>query len=222
MMNEHINKKSLADEVASKIREHISAGRYQLNEKLPTEPALMDSFGVGRSTIREAVKLLANTGLLRVQQGVGTFVKRLTADNESMDQRLNRAKKQDIDEVRQLLEMKIAEKAAHNRTATDLAHIKKHLKNRKKAAEAGLVNECIEADISFHVAVAKASKNDILADLYKSVAAHLKTSLSQRYTDTKVFKDSYQLHEQLLKNITAGDGKKAWDTAEKIIGHSSH
>lgn len=216
-----IKKKSLADEVASRIQEQISTGKYRINEKLPIEPELMKSFGVGRSTIREAIKILANSGLLRVQQGIGTFVELPAASREPMEQRLKRAKVQDLDEVRQLLEMKIAEKAAINRTDSDIIAIRGHLVNRKKAAAAGLIEECIAADIQFHIAIAEASKNEILADLYKSASIHLKKWFLHIYPDTAVFEETYPIHEQLLKSIIAGDAKKAWSVAAKIIGHVS-
>ena len=216
-----IKRKSLADEVASKIQEQISFGKYKVNEKLPIEPELMKGFGVGRSTIREAIKILANSGLLRVQQGIGTFVEQSTSNREPMEQRLKRANVQDLDEVRQLLEMKIAEKAAMNRTDSDIIAIKAHLENRKKSAAAGLIEDCIEADVQFHIAIAEASKNEILADLYRSTSIHLKNWFLQIYPDTAVFEETYTLHEQLLKSIIAGDAKKAWSIAAKIIGHVS-
>lgn len=220
-MNNLIKKKSLADEVASRIQEQISMGKYRINEKLPIEPELMRSFGVGRSTIREAIKILANSGLLRVQQGIGTFVELPAASREPMEQRLKRANVQDLDEVRQLLEMKIAEKAAINRTDSDIIAIRGHLANRKRAAAAGLIEECIDADVQFHIAIAEASKNEILADLYKSASIHLKKWFLHIYPDTAVFEETYIIHEQLLKSITAGDAKKAWSLAAKIIGHVS-
>lgn len=219
MMNNIIVKKSLADEVASKIMEQISLGHYKVNEKLPIEPELMKSFGVGRSTIREAIKSLANSGLLRVQQGVGTFVEQVGNNREPMDQRLKRADAEDLDEIRQLFEMKIAEKAALNRTESDIIAIQKHLAARKQAAIDGLINECIDADVAFHTAIAEASKNQILADMYRAVAVHLKKWFLQIYPDTGIFVETYALHEQLLKNIIASDPKKAWNTAAKIIGH---
>ncbi len=218
-MKVYINKKSLAEEVASKLQEQISLGHYKVNEKLPIEPELMKSFGVGRSSIREGIKLLSNSGLLRVQQGVGTFVEQVTGSREPMDQRLKRANMQDLDEVRRLLEMKIAEKAAVNRTQKDIDTIKIHLENRRVTANNGLLEACIEADIQFHVAIAEAAKNEILADLYRTASVHLKNWFLEIHADTKVFVDTYHLHEQLLKSIIAGDAKKAWATAAKIIGH---
>jgi DNA-binding FadR family transcriptional regulator len=217
-----INKRSLAEEVASKLQEQISLGHYKLNEKLPIEAELMKSFGVGRSSIREAMKLLANSGLLRIQQGVGTFVQEVRTTREPMDQRLMRANVQDLDEVRQLLELKIAEKAAINRSNEDIIAMKKHLANRMIAAEKGLLEECIEADVQFHIAIAEASKNEILADLYKSASIHLKKGFLQLYPDTKIFQETYHIHEQLLNSIIAQDPKKAWNTVAKIIGQINY
>jgi DNA-binding FadR family transcriptional regulator len=216
-MKVYINRKTLAEEVAAKLQEQISLGHYKVNEKLPIEPELMKTFGVGRSSIREAIKLLTNAGLLRVQQGVGTFVEQ-TGSREPMDLRLKRANVEDLDEVRQLLEIKIAEKAALNRTDKDIEAIKKHLNNRRIAADNNLIEECIEADIQFHIAIAEASKNEILADLYKGASVHLKQWFINIYPDTAVFIETYDLHEQLLKNIAAGNAKMAWATAAKIIG----
>jgi DNA-binding FadR family transcriptional regulator len=211
-----IIKKSLAEEIAEKLKEQIASGHYQINDKLPTEPELMAEFGVGRSSIREATKSLVQSGLLRIQQGAGTFVERATSNPEPMEARLKRARSQDLDEVRQLLEMKIAEKAAINRSQKDIFVMKGHLENRKKAAEAGLLEECIEADVRFHIAIAEAAKNEILSDLYKIAAVHLRKWFTEIYPDTRSFIETQHLHEQLLKNILDFDSKQAWNTATEI------
>ncbi len=86
-----IIKKSLAEEIADKLREQITGGQYKVNDKLPTEPELMAEFGVGRSSIREATKSLVQSGILRIQQGAGTFVERSNTNPEPMDVRMKRA-----------------------------------------------------------------------------------------------------------------------------------
>ncbi|TZF84846.1 FadR family transcriptional regulator [Pedobacter sp. BS3] len=221
MMNENltITRRSLADEVAAKLQQQISLGKYKVNDKLPIEPELMKTYGVGRSTIREAIKILTNSGLLRVQQGVGTFVESTSGNQEPLIQRLKRADKPDLDEVRQILEMKIAEKAALNRTEADIEKIKSLLEQRKQSAKAGSLEACIDADIRFHTAIAEASGNDILADLYRSVAIHLRNWFISIYKDTQAFSETEKLHEQLLKSIIEGNAAKAWQNASKIIGH---
>ncbi|HEX8019710.1 FadR/GntR family transcriptional regulator [Mucilaginibacter sp.] len=214
-----IIKKSLAEEIVEKLKEQIAEGRYQINDKLPTEPELMTEFGVGRSSIREATKSLVQSGLLRIQQGAGTFVERAASNPEPMEARIKRARSQDLDEVRQLLEMKIAEKAAINRSQKDIFTMKSHLETRKKTAEAGLLEECIDADVKFHIAIAEASKNEILSDLYKTAAVHLKNWFTEIHPDTRIFIDTQHLHEKLLKNILDCDSKQAWNTALEIHQH---
>lgn len=218
-MSSFVQKRSLADDVAARLQQQISIGQFKVGERLPTEPELMKNYGVGRSTIREAIKILSNLGLVNVQQGVGTFVQNLVSTAEPIDQRLKRASMQDLDEVRQVLEMKIAEKAALKRTEQDIANIRAFLTERNNAANAGCLEECISADINFHTAIAEASKNDILIDLYRSVANHVRKLFTQLYAGTESFIRTQHLHEQLLKHIIAGDSKKAWDTAAKIINH---
>jgi DNA-binding FadR family transcriptional regulator len=214
-----IKRNSLADEVAQRLQEQISLGTYKTGEKLPTEPALMESFGVGRSTIREAVRILANSGVLRVQQGLGTFVEEQTGIVEPLPQRLKRAQFEDLDEVRQLLELKIAQKAALNRNEQDIEQMKLCLKKRKEYGNANQVAECIQADIDFHLAIAQASGNSILTDLYRTVATHLKAKFLERFNTTDTFVNTQQLHKNLLNSIVAQDDQKAWQCVQKIIDH---
>lgn len=208
---------SLADEVANKIREQILSGKLQPDQQLPTESELTRTLGVGRSTLREAVKILVHSGLIRVQQGVGMFVEAGRGIREPFAQRLQRVSNADLDEVRKLLEMKIAEKAALVRTKLDIQKIRKHLDERRVAAEQGDLEACVEADIAFHTAIAMASKNEILFELYQSLATHLKKWFIALYDDTEVFKETNRLHEQLLESIVQQDAKKAWNAAARIL-----
>lgn len=213
-----IPRKSLADEVAAKLQERILKGTYKVNQKLPVEAELMKAFGVGRSTIREAVKTLVNSGFLRVLQGIGTFVEDSTGINEPLGQRLKRASAKNIDEVRNILEMKVAEKAAMNRTGNDISKLEHFLIKRTKAANENLVEECIDAHINFYIVLAEASKNDILSDLYKQFAQQLKNDLLNTYQDTAFFKTASEDHHKLFDSVLREDPKMAWFWSAKITG----
>lgn len=214
-----IHKKSLADEVAINLQQQIAAGKFNIGDKLPTEPALMKAFGVGRSSIREAIKILSNQGLLKVQQGVGTFVASQVSLAEPLNQRLKRADIKDLDEVRKLLEIKIAQKAAMNHEAKDIEKMEAYLALRNTAAKAGDLSAAIQADIHFHITIAQAAKNDILLDLYKATAAHMEAWFMRIYRDTNAFVETQLLHEALLEHIINRDAKQAWNTALAIIDH---
>jgi DNA-binding FadR family transcriptional regulator len=218
MKPEIIQRKSLAEDVASKLQERILKGNYKINQKLPVESELMKNFGVGRSTVREAVKILANSGFLRVKQGIGTFIDDVTGINEPLFQKLKRSDSQCINEVRQLLEMKIAEKAAINRTGNDISKLEHFLKKRTKAAYEDAIEESIDAHINFYIVLAEASKNDILADLYKLFALQMKEELRSIHADTTYFKDSPGHHNKLLDSVLRQDARNALYWSGQITG----
>lgn len=220
-MDQPLKKYSLSDEVASKLQQQIAAGRYKPGDKLPTEPELMQHFKVGRSSIREAVRILANSGLVRVQQGLGTFVELQHGNCVPWYMRLQDAKGAELNEVRQLLELKIAEKAAQNRTQKDIRLLTQLLKKRYDAALEGDIEACIEADIQFHIAIADAAQNGILADLYKTIAAQIKKSFQEVYTSTDVFIKMHDAHADLLKSIVDKDPEKAWYCVARITGQQT-
>jgi len=219
MMNTPIQKKSLAHEVTDRIKEAIRSGQYSVNEKLPTEPDLMKQFGVGRSTIREAVRMLANSGLLSVQQGVGTFVTDSIDERESLAERLNRAASEDIDEIRQLLEVHMATKAAINRTEEQLNQIEAFLKDRIQASIEGNIEASVQADINFHVAIAKASGNEMLTDMYTAFSSHLKNWLLNRYTTIDPFLRTNDAHLALLSSLRRKDSEQALRCAQEVLKH---
>ncbi len=69
-----VRKETLAEQVASSIKEAILAGQWTPGEALPTEPALADAFGVSRAVVRDATRMLAARGLVVAQHGRGVFV----------------------------------------------------------------------------------------------------------------------------------------------------
>jgi DNA-binding FadR family transcriptional regulator len=211
-----IKRQRLADEVAEELRCQIRDGQYRPGERLPTEPELMAAFGVGRSSVREAVRILAHSGILRVQQGVGTFVEQTAGITEPLGQRLRRSGSENLNEVRQLLEAKIAEKAASNRTVQDISKMTRLLARRIEVARQGDKASAIEADVAFHVSIAEAAGNDVLRDLYKTFAIQVRQSFIDQYTGTQSFIQTHGLHEELLQSIVDRDAAGAWNLAKKI------
>jgi DNA-binding FadR family transcriptional regulator len=212
-----IQRKTLAQEVAERLIEGISNDEYVIGGKLPIESELMKIYGVGRSSIREAIKILSIKGILNVQQGVGTFV---VAKNalESLESQMNKAEIEEVKEVRSLLDSKIAAKAASNRTEEDLKTIKKFLDLRAQFAEENLATECYQADINFHLAIAEACGNKLLREIYKVATKHILSSFEIRHhNNTDSFKISQKIHYDLYQSIENGNAEKASIIAQKIV-----
>lgn len=216
MMN-GIKRTSLSDEVADRLREKILRGKYSPGDKLPTESELMEMFQVSRSTLREAIRVLANAGWIRVQQGAGTFVEGKTIQNEPLYQRLQRSGEEDLEEVRSLLERKIVEKAALNRSKENITKLKSILKKRAEYAKLGNAQACIDVDLEFHKHLAIASGNSILADLYEAFAIRLKESFLERFKTVESFEKTQQQHEELLYFIETGDVLNAIKSLDTIV-----
>lgn len=212
-----LQKRSLAQELADTLQHSIERGVFPVSSRLPTEPELMKKFGVGRSTVREAIKYLAQSGFVSVQQGLGTFVISHTGNN-ALDTKIEQAKFAEIFEVRQLLEIKVVEKAATHRTAAQLSQMSKALKERKRHALNGAMEACIQADIDFHTTVAESCGNMILCELYKTLSVHVSKFFLNVYKDTSSFTESQELHESLLQYIKERNAPKALAVAQSIIG----
>jgi len=209
-MEKLIDRKSLSEVVADRLGEQIKSGEYRLDQKLPIESELMKQFGVGRSSIREAIRTLENSGIVRVQQGIGTFVASQNAMSEPLAKRLQTAGSAELREVRDLLEIKIVEKAAMNRTDADIKSITAFLEKRNKAADHNNLQDWLDADINFHMAIADASKNVILTELYKSfVEQQLKKSIAETYAKETPMHRFTAIHKQLLDCIIEQNPKKA-------------
>ncbi|SFW88186.1 FadR/GntR family transcriptional regulator [Chitinophaga sancti] len=212
-----IHRKTLAEEVADRINDLIVNGTYQVGEKLPNETDMMASFGVGRSTIREAIKLLANIGILDVRHGVGSFVNELVSSREPIDVRLSKADTRHIDEVRAWLEIKMAEKAAMNRTEADIRSMADVLQRRDHFGKTGQIEQSIDEDLAFHSCMAHATCNPVLEDLYKATAKHVKRYLLDTMRDTTIMTVTQELHAELLDAITRQDCEQAVAAIKEIL-----
>lgn len=207
----------LSDKVIASIREDIASGKLKKGEKIPAEPELMELYGVGRSTIREAIKTLAIAGTLKVQQGSGTFVTSLPR-NETLSQRLRRAEFQEINSVRLMLEKEITRLACQNHTPADLEQIRLHLQERGLAIRNKQQQKCADADIAFHICIAKASGNKVLTDLYQSFTLVIRDFFSKRKEENmKHFEKSHPMHQKLAAAIAARDQKLAEEVTQYIL-----
>src|SRR6218665_3297557 len=127
MVAESAPRTSVAAEVAEKIRRMIDEGQMLPGERLPAERKLAGLFNVSRASVREGIKLLAESGRLLSRQGSGTYVRERCAENSGrtlVQTVLNGGYSlQDVIAVRLLLELEIAALAARNGGAAVAARL---------------------------------------------------------------------------------------------------
>src|SRR5437763_16585849 len=119
----------LVDQAIEQLREAIKQGECQVGQRIPTETALAEGLGVGRNTVREAVRALAHSGLLEVRQGDGTYV-RATSEVSGAIRRLCGTELREVLQVRRSLEVEGARLAASARTDEEVANLRALLARR--------------------------------------------------------------------------------------------
>ncbi|CAM4064043.1 FadR/GntR family transcriptional regulator [Bacillus paramycoides] len=204
-----VSRRKLVDEVLERLQEKIFSGEYEVGDRLPTEPQLMEELGVGRSTLRESIKILVHAGILEVRQGQGTRIISLNIAQDSFEKRLQEANISHVYEARNMLDKEVAMLAAQRRNEEDLLYLKGHLNKRKNALQEGNYVAYIDADIQFHLAIAKASKNEVLLDMYQSFVPVLRHILSQLILNTTDYEDNSEVHEKLFQAILKQNAEEA-------------
>lgn len=196
----------LVDQVIEQMRTAISTGEWTLGERVPAEQELVNLLGVGRNTVREAVRALAHAGLLEVRQGDGTFV-RATSELSGAVRRLCGSELREVLEVRRTLEVEGARLAATARTEAELAELTSALEARDRALDSGPWAHFVDVDAQFHLLVVRCSHNKLLAELYQGLTEVIKASIATLDTEVPVSRQIQ--HTGLLAAIRDGAPERA-------------
>jgi GntR family transcriptional regulator, transcriptional repressor for pyruvate dehydrogenase complex len=163
----------LSDVVSDRLLAAIRDAHLPPGAKLPSERELGDQFGVSRTVIREAVRHLAAKGILEVRSGSGATVARIDSSSVSDALALFLRRKglldpRKIHEVRQTIELQTIRLATQRATDEDLIEIRS---THERLARAGTDPEAMaEADVAFHRAIAKVTKNELFLVLVDSIS----------------------------------------------------
>ncbi|HUQ58682.1 FadR/GntR family transcriptional regulator [Lentzea sp.] len=197
----------LVDQVIDQMRGAITSGEWPVGQRIPPEPELVTALGVGRNTVREAVRALSHAGLLEVRQGDGTFV-RATSEISGAVRRMCGTELKEVLQVRRTLEVEGARLAAKHRTEAELARLTELLHKRDAAMEDEQWAEVIEHDTAFHVLLVQCSHNALLAELYQGLTEAVKASVAASVDTSQPGNDQVS-HTGLLHAVRDGDQEKA-------------
>ena len=204
----------LSQTVETAIADAIRSGDFGQGDKLPSEMQLCEQFGVSRTVMREALRVLSARGLLRIEKGKGIYVQRLSADSVATPMELYLHMHSGPDHAlhvvgaRQLLEPPIAAEAALHHTEADAAKLRANV--AELATSGSDQGRLSKLDMAFHLLIAEAAHNPLLplfirpihmmmpaikADVYKAVGDAHSTAV--------------EWHTRILDAILDRDSKRA-------------
>lgn len=208
--NFQLERKRLADQVADHLLALIGTGKLKPGDKLPSEPELMKQFQVGRSSIREAIGALSLVGLVTVKPGQGTHVVGFSAEHQSKPIGLlgiGRERITELVEARVELECVIVRFAAERSTPEDLEEIRLIHQQMKEARNDH--EKLIKLDLAFHMAVARAARNDVLLRFLTEMRQPIRLWMEQKARFDWGYDKVYDQHDLIVQAIESGNGQQA-------------
>ncbi|WP_406633188.1 FadR/GntR family transcriptional regulator [Amycolatopsis sp. WGS_07] len=223
-----VGKQRLFESVLDQLEQLIYDGKLQAGDRLPSERALSESLQVSRPSLREALRVLDALDIITVRTGIGasggTKISDRLGPTISRLMRLYMAlghfDLEDVLHTRRLLEEEAARVAAAERTDEQLARLEALL-DQMDAASADS-DTYLALDGKFHVAVALASGNPLLAHLMGSMRDAVTEHLVKRELDPaawpKLASSAQKSHRALVKALRNGDAEAA---AEQVRRHTA-
>ena len=206
-----IKKATLVEKLVSEVRREITSGRLEEGQSLPTEAKMAAQFGVSRPLLREALAELRAEGFVETVSGRGTFVRHPSENDlvEAFGHQLLLASPEPgltvdhLYEARQAIEVSAAELAAKRATAESLETLGDLLATMVESGSDAAAFTA--ADVSFHIAVARASLNPLLPTLLAPLAGLIVKGMFESHSKPAAVTRGIAAHQKILNALRKGD-----------------
>jgi GntR family transcriptional repressor for pyruvate dehydrogenase complex len=205
-------------DVVEQIQEAVLRGTLNPGDKLPPERALKEMFGASRGTLREALRILEQKGLLTIKTGVagGAVVNALTTDQvtESLDLliRFQKVMLKDLAEFREGVEGLVAGLAAERAKSDDIVQLEELLAEAKNHLNHGISSwdDFIEADNRIHLMLAHIAGNPIYESVLKTVYQNINLYFGKFLPrEEELMKENFQDLAEIVEAVKSGQAAKA-------------
>jgi GntR family transcriptional regulator, transcriptional repressor for pyruvate dehydrogenase complex len=202
------------EQVAEQIEKRILDGELHSGDRLPTERELAEQFHVSRTAVREAMKILAQKGLVDMRPGRGTIV--IDGAHEAMQNSIDLAMKlklgevggsDNLVEVREILEIEIAALAAARATEKEIVAMREAV--RVMDENLNDADAFISADNNFHEALAQGTQNTLILILVNSIVNLLSEQRKQIFEVEGGPQRGQVHHKRILESISRRDPEAA-------------
>jgi len=202
------------EQIANQIEKRILNGELRSGDRLPTERELAEQFRASRTAVREAMKILAQQGLVEMRPGRGTIV--IDGAPEAMQNSIGLVIKlklgevggsDDLVEVREILETEIAALAAARATKEEISAMREAVRVMDESL--GDADAYIAADNQFHQALAKATQNALILIFVDSIVSPLSEQRKQIFAVEGGPERGQFHHRRILESIIRRDPENA-------------
>lgn len=211
-MFEKVRKVKTYQAVAEQIEDRIKTGLLKVGDTLPPEAELAAEFGVGRASVREALRMLESLGMVETHVTKGTVVisdRAVNSGKEWFRELCESQHLRSVLEARRAVDPAIAELAAERRTEEELQEMATALRKMKDNLDNPNLAQKFAGE--FHSWVSIAAKNQILSEFKEVIADVLQKTTETIYEDVSRRSASYSEHMEILEQIANRDARGAYD-----------
>ena len=218
-----MKKLSMTEKTTNAMKADILSGNYEEGEKYLSESEVCNKFGVSRTTVREAMRILQAIGFLELKPGKGAFV--AVCDESKLNKLAMESifSKEDdyleLSEVRMGIEPMVAKYAAERADEDELFRLYGILAFFEKAYQAGDVTGMIEADEKFHDTLAECAHNEVYVKLYEQLSESLKDCKGKLFAIENNGKSAIAEHKAIADAIAERNPQLAYSAMEKHIAN---
>lgn len=207
-----LDRQKLNEQIAERIQQDISDGKLKAGDKLPPERELASLLKVNRATVREAIHLLRERGLVERKNGRGTRIVAMLPDNvgAAIDRFFvsNNCSRKELQEFRDIFEPKVAAFAATNARPEDIRKIGIVLRDLELAWESQDPVQLAAADAQFHLALAAASHNTLMLAVATGIHIVLERFMKMSHASVQS-EESFRTHRLIYRAVAQHDPLKA-------------
>jgi len=217
-------RESAVERVINVIKEALITEKLLPGERLPSETELSRSLAISRGSIREAMKILSAFGIVEILRGNGTYVAqsdhKVVFDPLLFSLIMSKAKKQELVELRELMEFAIVKLVINNADEEDLLDIENAVNDmesmiRKKSEDQP--EQLAQSDISFHRALGQATKNRLVEKIYDFVIDFFAPSIKVTHQKQEKGVKALAYHKRIYHALVQRNLAEAIDAVEESI-----
>lgn len=226
---EDIEVKSIPEQIADQFKHQIMTGKLKPGDRLPSLEKLTEGLGVSKPTVREALHLLNESGLVRIVKGRngGYFVTEFYPDKltKSMYEMISisltfkKFKREDLLEIRKMVEIPCAALAAIRRTEQHLVELNKIKKQIEEGRDLN-TKELLQLDLQFHLSIANCTRNPLLNTVINAMTRSYLESINIWNDENKL--TIIENSAEVIEAIMDGDEISAEKEMEKHLNHFLH
>lgn len=217
MTSFEVDSRSLTERVADKIEELIAENQFHPGDRIPSERELAEKLGIGRSTVRESIKILVSRNVLEIRRGTGTFVRNhVGVMDDPLGFRFLPDKKKlalDLNQVRRMVEPQIASMAAQTASEAEILRLQEFCD--KAAAQIRHGEDYAENDIRFHTCLAEMTGNIVIPKIIPIITQGIRIYVD--LTSHKMAGKASVTHQAVVNAVKDHDAQAAYQAMEEHL-----